>query len=83
MTFEEILDQAMAMLQRRGRLEYRKFKRPFPPPASLASAPLPPAGASPPPALAAAGPRRRARPGRKPGDGPPLRRGLLGGDCPG
>jgi hypothetical protein len=64
-------------------LEYRKFKRPFPPPASLASAPLPPAGASPPPALAAAGPRRRARPGRKPGDGPPLRRGLLGGDCPG
>ena len=29
MTFEEILDQAMAMLQRRGRLTYRTLKRQF------------------------------------------------------
>jgi len=29
MTFEEILDQAIAMLQRRGRLTYRTLKREF------------------------------------------------------
>src|ERR671932_2732661 len=29
MTFEEILDQAIAMLQRRGRLTYGTFKRQF------------------------------------------------------
>jgi hypothetical protein len=29
MTFEEILDQAMAMLQRRGRLTYGTLKRQF------------------------------------------------------
>ncbi len=29
MTFEEILDQAIAMLQRRGRLTYRTLKRQF------------------------------------------------------
>ena len=29
MTFEEILDQAMAMLQRRGRLTYRTLKLQF------------------------------------------------------
>ncbi len=29
MTFEEILDQAIALLQRRGRLTYRAFKRQF------------------------------------------------------
>ena len=29
MTFEEILDQAIAMLQRRGRVSYRTFKRQF------------------------------------------------------
>ena len=29
MTFEEILDQALAMLQRRGRLTYRTLKRQF------------------------------------------------------
>jgi hypothetical protein len=29
MTFEEILDQAIAMLQRRGRLTYRALKRQF------------------------------------------------------
>ena len=29
MTFEEILDQAMAMLQRRGRLTYGALKRQF------------------------------------------------------
>src|SRR6516225_10025101 len=29
MTFEEILDQAMAMLQRRGRVSYRALKRQF------------------------------------------------------
>ena len=29
MTFEEILDQAMAMLQRRGRMSYRAFQRQF------------------------------------------------------
>ena len=29
MTFEEILDQAMAMLQRRGRVTYRTLKRQF------------------------------------------------------
>jgi hypothetical protein len=29
MTFEEILDQAIAMLQRRGRLTYGKLKRQF------------------------------------------------------
>ena len=29
MTFEEILDQAMAMLQRRGRVTYSTFKRQF------------------------------------------------------
>jgi hypothetical protein len=29
MTFEEILDQAMAMLQRRGRIAYRTLKRQF------------------------------------------------------
>jgi hypothetical protein len=29
MTFEELLDQAMAMLQRRGRLTYSTFKRQF------------------------------------------------------
>src|SRR2546422_9148239 len=29
MTFEEILDQAMAMLQRRGRLTYRTLQRQF------------------------------------------------------
>jgi hypothetical protein len=28
-TFEEILDQALAMLQRRGRVTYRTFKRQF------------------------------------------------------
>jgi hypothetical protein len=31
MTFEEILDQAIAMLQRRGRLTYRTLKRQFQP----------------------------------------------------
>jgi hypothetical protein len=30
MTFEEILDQAIAMLQRRGRLTYGALKRQFP-----------------------------------------------------
>ena len=29
MTFEEILDQAIAMLQRRGRVTYRLLKRQF------------------------------------------------------
>src|SRR5215831_13360759 len=29
MTFEEILDQALAMLQRRGRVTYRTLKRQF------------------------------------------------------
>ena len=29
MTFEEILDQAMAMLQRRGRVTYSTLKRQF------------------------------------------------------
>ena len=29
MTFEEILDQAMAMLERRGRVTYRALKRQF------------------------------------------------------
>src|SRR4029434_3435152 len=29
MTFEEILDQALAMLQRRGRVSYRAFQRQF------------------------------------------------------
>ena len=29
MTFEEILDQAIAMLQRRGRLTYRTLQRQF------------------------------------------------------
>ncbi len=29
MTFEEILDQAVAMLQRRGRLTYRTLRRQF------------------------------------------------------
>src|SRR5215831_7695585 len=29
MTFEEVLDQAIAMLQRRGRLTYRTLKRHF------------------------------------------------------
>ena len=29
MTFEDILDQAMAMLQRRGRLTYRTLKLQF------------------------------------------------------
>jgi hypothetical protein len=29
MTFEEILDQAIALLQRRGRLTYRALKRQF------------------------------------------------------
>lgn len=29
MTFEEILDQALAMLQRRGRMAYRTLKRQF------------------------------------------------------
>ena len=29
MTFEEILDQAIAMLQRRGRVTYRTLKRQF------------------------------------------------------
>jgi hypothetical protein len=29
MTFEEILDQALAMLQRRGRVTYRALKRQF------------------------------------------------------
>jgi hypothetical protein len=29
MTFEEILDQAIAMLQRRGRLTYSTLKRQF------------------------------------------------------
>ena len=29
MTFEEILDQALAMLQRRGRMTYRALKRQF------------------------------------------------------
>ena len=29
MTFEEILDQALAMLQRRGRVAYRTLKRQF------------------------------------------------------
>ena len=29
MTFEEILDHAMAMLQRRGRVAYRTLKRQF------------------------------------------------------
>ena len=29
MTFEEILDQAMAMLQRRGRVTYRALKLQF------------------------------------------------------
>jgi hypothetical protein len=28
-TFEEILDQAIALLQRRGRLTYHALKRPF------------------------------------------------------
>ena len=29
MTFEELLDQAIALLQRRGRLTYRALKRQF------------------------------------------------------
>ena len=29
MTFEEILDQAIAMLQRRGRMTYRALQRQF------------------------------------------------------
>jgi hypothetical protein len=29
MTFEEIMDQALAMLQRRGRVAYRTLKRQF------------------------------------------------------
>ena len=29
MTFEEVLDQALAMLQRRGRVTYRALKRQF------------------------------------------------------
>jgi hypothetical protein len=29
MTFEEILDQAIAMLERRGRVTYRTLKRQF------------------------------------------------------
>jgi hypothetical protein len=29
MTFEEILDQAIAMLQRRGRMTYRTLQRQF------------------------------------------------------
>ena len=29
MSFEEVLDQAIAMLQRRGRLTYRTLKRQF------------------------------------------------------
>ena len=29
MTFEDILDQAMSMLQRRGRLTYRTLQRQF------------------------------------------------------
>ena len=29
MTFEEIVDQALAMLQRRGRVAYRTLKRQF------------------------------------------------------
>jgi hypothetical protein len=29
MTFEEMLDQALAMLQRRGRVTYRALKRQF------------------------------------------------------
>jgi hypothetical protein len=29
MTFEELLDQAIAMLQRRGRVTYRALKRQF------------------------------------------------------
>ena len=29
MTFEEVLDQAMAMLQRQGRVSYRTLKRQF------------------------------------------------------
>jgi hypothetical protein len=29
MTFEEVLDQAMAMLQRRGRVTYRTLQRQF------------------------------------------------------
>ena len=29
MTFEDILDQAIAMLQRRGRVTYRTLKRQF------------------------------------------------------
>ena len=29
MTFEEVLDQALAMLQRRGRVTYRTFQRQF------------------------------------------------------
>ena len=29
MTFEEVVDQAMAMLQRRGRVTYRLLKRQF------------------------------------------------------
>ena len=29
MTFEEILDQAIAMLQRRGRVTYRALQRQF------------------------------------------------------
>jgi hypothetical protein len=31
MTFEELLDQAIALLQRRGRLTYRALKRQFNP----------------------------------------------------
>jgi hypothetical protein len=31
MTFEELLDHAMAMLQRRGRVAYRTLKRQFTP----------------------------------------------------
>ena len=30
MTFEEILDQAIAMLQRRGRVTYRTLQAPVP-----------------------------------------------------
>jgi hypothetical protein len=29
MTFEEVLDQAIAMLQRQGRVSYRALKRQF------------------------------------------------------
>ena len=41
MTFEEILDQAIALLQRRGRLTYRALKRQFPDVPFLLSGPWP------------------------------------------